>query len=100
MSFAKFLAERRRGVILRALCECAPGTEAAADLLQRYCVAIGLRVARDEVDADLRWLGARHLVVLGERGGLLMAACTQEGRDVAMRLATVPGVDMADTADS
>lgn len=97
MSFTAFLAERRRGVLLKALAECAPGTEAAADLLQRYCVAIGMRVARADVEGDLRWLSARHLVQLGERGGLLMAACTQAGRDVANRLTIVAGVDMADS---
>lgn len=97
MSFSTFLAERRRGVILGALNECAPGTEAAADVLQRYCLAIGLRVPRSDVETDLRWLQERHLVNTGDRGGLLLASITQEGRDVARRLATVPGVDMADS---
>lgn len=97
MSFATFMAARRRGVLLGALAECAPGVAAAADLLQRYCLSINLRVTQDEVEADIKWLAERNLVQRGQAGQLVTAVITRAGNDVVQRLTTVPGVDVADT---
>lgn len=96
MSFQAFLIERRRGVLLQALADATTGTQAAADLLHSYCLAVGLRCTRDEIVADLKWLGERHLVQTGERAGLMLAAITQRGREVVQRLASEPGVSMPD----
>ena len=97
MKFGNFLVYRRRGVLLGALAECAPGVAVAADLLQKFCIAIGLRATQDEVEADLAWLAERNLVQLGKAGPLVTAVITRAGNDVVARLVTVPGVDIADT---
>jgi hypothetical protein len=97
MSFTRFVAERRRGVLLGALADCAPEVAVASDLLQRYLMSINLRATQDEVEADLAWLHTRALVATGRSGPLLTAVITRAGRDVATRLVTVPGVDVADT---
>lgn len=99
MKFSSFLINRRRGVLLGALTDCAPGMAVAADLLAKFCLAISLRATQDEVEADLAWLAERNLVQLGRAGPLLTVVITRAGRDVAARLVVVPGVDIADTAE-
>ena len=95
MKFNDFLTARRRGVILSALEESAADTEAASDLLHRYCLALGLRPTLQAVDNDLRWLAERRLVLLTETQGFLLAKLTQDGYEVAARRASVAGVDIA-----
>jgi hypothetical protein len=95
-SFGDFMRARRRGVILGALAECAPGVAAAADVLQRYLMSISMRSTHDEVVRDLRWLAEHGLVEVGQAGSLTTAAITRRGRDVVDKLATVPGVDVSD----
>ena len=98
-TFRDFFAARRRGVLLGALAECAPGSAAAVDLLQRYLVSINMRSTTDEVEADLRWMSERALVQMGQAGSVVTAVITRTGRDVVQRLTTVPGVDVADAGD-
>lgn len=95
MKFNDFLIERRRGVILSALAGVAHDTEAASDMLHKYCLAVGLRPTRDAVDSDLRWLADRRLVLVTERDGFVLAKITQDGHEVAARRASVAGVDIA-----
>lgn len=99
MKFSSFLICRRRGVLLAALTDCAPGMAVAADLLTKFCLAISLRATQDDVETDLSWLADRNLVQLGHAGPLLTAVITRSGRDVVARLVVVPGVDIADTAE-
>jgi len=97
-SFQNFMIARRRGVLLGALAECAPGVAVAADLLQKYCLSINLRTTVDEIESDLAWLGERALLQLGRAGSLVTAVITRPGRDVVARLVQVPGVDIADSS--
>ena len=99
MSFHRFVTARRRGVLLGALAECAPGQAVAADLLQKFCLSISLRATQDEVEVDLAWLAERALVQLGKAGPLVTAVITRAGRDVVHRLVVAPGVDIADTSE-
>jgi uncharacterized membrane protein (DUF441 family) len=99
-SFRTFIAARRRGVILGALAECAPGTAAAADLLHRYLLSIAMRHTVGEVEADLAWLAENGLVQVGQAGSLVTAVITGRGREVVQRLVTVPGVDVSDSASA
>lgn len=94
--FHDFIIERRRGALLCALASAAAGTEADALLLQRYCLAIGMRPTLDAVAADLRWLAERALVQLGGADGRVAARITQAGREVAAGRAAQAGVDVAD----
>ena len=94
-SFTDFLTARRRGVVLQALAASEPGVVVAADLLHKYCIAVGLRCTRATVDADVEWLGQRGLVQVGKTNGLLMTSITRDGNEVVKRLATVPGVDVS-----
>lgn len=94
--FAEFMAQRRRGVILGALASVTAGSAAADDLLQRYLLSIGMRVALDDVIADLRLLHECGLVNLGTAGRHTTAKITQRGREVVRGLVTVPDVDVTD----
>lgn len=100
MNFHSFLNARRRGVILCALADAAYDTEVASDLMHRYCLAVGLRPTLEAVDADLRWLAERRVVLLSEPGdGLLLAKITQHGREVVTRRATLAGCDIPATPE-
>lgn len=96
MKFTDFLTARRRGVVLQALAAAEPGVVVAADLLHRYCIAVGLRCTRSTVDADVEWLAERGLLQVGKAHGLLMASITRDGSEVVKRLASVPGVDVSE----
>ncbi len=98
-NFRAFMAARRRGVLLGALAECAPGSAAAVDLLQRYLISISMRSTTDEIEGDLRWMAELGLVQMGQAGSVITAVITRSGRDVVQRLTTVAGVDVADAQD-
>lgn len=92
MSFAAYIDEQRRLLILQALNEAAIGERVSLALLHRYCISIDLKPTADQVDGDLRHLHDLRLLDRTERDGLVLALITQKGRDVAAGRARAPGV--------
>jgi hypothetical protein len=93
MSFAAFLAEDRRLVILRVLRE-APAYAANGSVLHAAIGRLGHDVARDLVRSDVAWLAEQGLVKVEEiaGAGVTVATLTERGLDVAEARAVVPGV--------
>jgi hypothetical protein len=91
MSYAQFVLEDRRLVLLRALLECAQYTSNAF-LLQRFSEQMGHAVSSDVLATDLAWLAEQGLLATRQADGVLLATLGQRGADVATGRATVPGV--------
>lgn len=97
-SFADKVAATERLYILRVLHE---DMDAAMNeqIVRLALDAIRLTLSQDALRAHLRWLEARDLItleVVGDAatatGGLLIAALTQRGADVATGRARIDGV--------
>lgn len=91
MSFAEFIDEDRRLVILRALKDQIDGT-LNETLLQRAMEAFGHRVSRDVVKSHLRWLADVGAVSLSEVSGYLIATLTARGDDHVERRSVIDGI--------
>ncbi|KFB91167.1 hypothetical protein GTGU_04782 [Trabulsiella guamensis ATCC 49490] len=70
--------------------EC--GDSANESILQTCLQTYGHRVSRDSVRTHLAWLREQGLVSLSDVSGCYVAAVTGRGEDVALGLASVPGV--------
>lgn len=92
MTFAHFLTEDRRLVILRLLKD-APGYTANESVLETALEGMGHIVSRDTVRADLSWLAEQGLIALETVGArIFVATLEKRGEDVALGHATHPGV--------
>ena len=91
MSYAQYLREDQRLVILRTLNEMPSYTANSSvlhGLLQRY----GHNPSRDQVKTELRWLEEQGLVTIDDISDVLIARITERGTDVAAARVVVPGV--------
>ena len=91
MTFAKFLAEDRRLVILRVLAEM-PAYRTNSFLLQTLLAKWGHEPSSDQVKTELTWLQEQALVTVDDVEGVYVATLTARGADVAAGRAFVPGV--------
>lgn len=91
MSMQQVLQQDRRLVILRILNESA-GYTANESILDSSLDAIGHRVSRDVVKAELSWLEEQGLLSLQTVINTQVATITQRGIDVAEGQAKHPGV--------
>lgn len=90
-SFAEYLAEDRRLVILRALEACA-GYESNESLISTVIRQFGHVASRDQVRTDFVWLKEQGLVTIEEIEHLMIAKLTQRGFETAQGIVTSPGV--------
>lgn len=95
MSYATFMTEDRRLVILRAL-DGSPGRKANHFVLQTICQSLGHSVSHDQILGDMAWLKQMELLtceaVNSAGGSITIATITTRGCEVAEGLAMCPGV--------
>lgn len=91
MSFANFLREDMRLVILRLLSEL-PAYSANSSVLYSALSQYGHYPSRDAIKSELYWLQEQDLVSIDDIGTVLVATLTARGHDVAKGRAIVPGV--------
>lgn len=90
-TFASFLAEDRRLVILRVLADM-PGYRTNSFLLHTLLGKFGHEPSADQVKTDLTWLQEQGLVKIDDAEGVYVATLTTRGADAAAGRAIVPGV--------
>ena len=91
ISYGDHVVEDRRLVTLRLL-RGAPGYSANESVIHSGLDALGHRVARSVVRADLDWLQEHSLVRIEMVSDIAVATLTERGADVATGRATVTGV--------
>lgn len=90
-SFASFLAEDRRLVILRVLADM-PAYRTNSFLLTTLLGKFGHEPSADQVKGDLAWLQEQQLLSVEVVESVHIATLTTRGADVAAGRAVVPGV--------
>lgn len=91
MSFANFLREDQRLVILRILNEL-PGYTSNSSVIYEALTRYGHNPSRDQVKVELRWLEEQGLVTVDDIQTVLVVRLAERGADVAAGRAIVPGV--------
>lgn len=91
MSYVELLAADRRLSVLLLLDASPAGTGNEA-LLHAALPDFGHSPSADQVRADIAWLAEQGLLTARETAGLMVAALTPRGQDVATGRAVVPGV--------
>ena len=91
MNFAERTEQHRRLAVLRLLDEV-PGFNANESILTDALNALGVASSRDQIRTCLGWLSEQGLISIERPGGIMVAALSQRGGDVAKGLATVDGV--------
>ncbi|QBH95761.1 ArsR family transcriptional regulator [Limnobaculum zhutongyuii] len=91
MSYAEFLREDQRLVMLRLLAEL-PAYSANSSVLYSALSQYGHYPSRDAIKSELYWLQEQGLVSLNDIGTVVVATLTPRGLDVSSGRAIVPGV--------
>lgn len=92
MSYAQYLREQRRLVILRLLSEQNAYMSNSA-VLHAGLHHLGIASSRDEVRTDLAWLAEQGLLRLDEAAeGVYVATLSARGLDLVQGQTHVPGV--------
>ncbi|QHJ84405.1 MAG: hypothetical protein [Caudoviricetes sp.] len=91
MSYAEFLKEDQRLVILRILNEM-PSYSSNSSIIYSVLDHYGHAISRDQVKTHLSWLSQQNLVKSETIGSVIVARLTDFGADVAQGKVTVPGV--------
>lgn len=91
MSYADYLREDRRLVILKAL-EASAGYSAGHYVVGRFAASQGHVVSSDVLLSDLAWLAEQGLLTTREAEHITVATLTQRGAECAQGIAIVPGV--------
>ena len=89
--YAEFLRADQRLVMLRILSEL-PQYRSNSSVIHNLLGQFGHHPSRDQVKADLAWLGEMGLVELEELGTVVVVTLVERGADVATGRAVVPGV--------
>ncbi|WP_373389002.1 ArsR family transcriptional regulator [Pseudomonas alcaligenes] len=89
--FADYLRQDQRLVMLRILSEL-PQYRSNSSVLTSLLGEFGHHPSRDQVKAELTWLGEQGLVKVEDIGSVLVVTLTERGADVAAGRASVPGV--------
>lgn len=90
-TFAEFMREERRLVILRILADM-PQYRTNSSVLAGMLEHLGVPSTRDQVNTDLDWLKEQGLVEVEDLDFIRVARLTGRGGDVAAGKATVSGV--------
>lgn len=90
-NFADYLRQDQRLVMLRILSEL-PQYRANSSVITSLLGEFGHHPSRDQVKAELVWLGEQGLVKVEDIGSVLVVTLTERGADVAAGRASVPGV--------
>lgn len=90
-SFATFLDEDRRLVLLKAL-ESAAGYRLNHFTLHAFAQSLAHVCSQDKIKTDLAWLEEQGLVRVEKVQDVTLATLTARGLDVAVGNTTVPGV--------
>lgn len=91
MSYEDIVTADRRLAILQSLAAASDYT-ANEVVLGEQLGALGHRVSRDRLRADLAWLEEQGLLVAQQPGGVWVVTLSARGYDVAGGTARVPGV--------
>ncbi|WP_213664291.1 ArsR family transcriptional regulator [Stutzerimonas stutzeri] len=89
--YADFLRQDQRLVMLRILSEV-PQYRANSSVITSLLGEFAHHPSRDQVKAELTWLGEQGLVKVEDIGSVLVVTLTERGADVAAGRASVPGV--------
>lgn len=89
--FSDFLRQDQRLVMLRILSEV-PQYRSNSSVIHSLLGQFGHHPSRDQVRAELTWLGEQALVSVDDIGSVLVVTLTERGEDVATGRASVPGV--------
>jgi len=89
--FSDYLRQDQRLVMLRILSEL-PQYRSNSSVLASLLGEFGHHPSRDQVKAELVWLGEQGLVKVEDIGSVLVVTLTERGADVAAGRASVPGV--------
>ncbi|MDF7667973.1 ArsR family transcriptional regulator [Orbaceae bacterium ESL0727] len=91
MSYAEFLKEDQRLVILRILNEM-PSYSSNSSIIYSVLEQYGHALSRDQVKTHMHWLAEQGLITIEILGLVFVARLTERGADVATGKAIVPGV--------
>lgn len=91
MSYSALIAAHQRLEILSAL-EQDPDYSHNEFILQSILRHRGHSLSTDTMRVHLRWLEEQGLVKIDESSGVLVAALTRRGEDVALGHSRVPGI--------
>ncbi|MDF7669872.1 ArsR family transcriptional regulator [Orbaceae bacterium ESL0721] len=91
MSYAEFLKEDQRLVILRILNEM-PSYSSNSSIIYSVLEQYGHALSRDQVKTHMQWLAEQGLINIDILGLVFVAHLTERGADVATGKAIVPGV--------
>lgn len=91
MSYAEFLKEDQRLVILRILYEM-PSYSSNSSIIYSALDHYGHAISRDQVKTHLSWLGQQNLIKTEAIGSVIVARLTDFGADVATGKVVVSGV--------
>lgn len=89
--FADYLRQDQRLVMLRILSEL-PQYRSNSSVIASLLGQFGHHPSRDQVRAELVWLGEQGLVAVDDIGSVLVVTLTERGEDVAAGRSSVPGV--------
>lgn len=91
MSYAHFLREDQRLVILRVLSEL-PSYRGNSSVIANLLHHFGHSPSRDQVKAELRWLADVGALTIDEAGSVLVATLTERGQDTAEGRVRIDGI--------
>lgn len=91
MSYADFLREDQRLVLLRILADL-PAYRSNSYVLSSALHQLGHAASADQIKAELHWLAEQGLTRIEDHEGVLVVTLTERGADVAAGRARVPGV--------
>lgn len=91
MSFADFVREDQRLIILRILSKL-PGYSSSHSIIFEGVTRYGHHPTRLEIKEDLRWLEDRGLVSIENNEAIVIARLTERGGEVLAGRMTVEGV--------
>lgn len=84
--------EKRRWAVLAHLEKSKPTRALNADILTMGCRAAGIPTTSDEMDDTLLWLAERQYLSIEALGSMCVASISQNGREIAQQIRTVPGL--------
>jgi len=84
--------EKRRWAVLAHLEASKPTRSLSSDILIMGCRASGVPTTGDDMADTLLWLAERGFIQTEALGPMEVATLTRDGREIAQRLRTVPGL--------
>ena len=91
MSFADYLVQDQRLLILRLLAEM-PAYRANSSVLVAALEQYGHAASRDQVKTQLAWLAEQGAIATETLGPVVVATLTERGQDIATGRCVAPGI--------